>query len=304
VPTTFLHLLGLLCALSVGAAPSPGDPKVADAFFQKHEWAKAVDAYKKVAAANPEEGVSWLRLGISYVQLGKGKDAIPPLERAQKLGVQPNLVQYQLAQAVALAGDKGRALQILSSLLDDDYLPVAGPPAQEKAFASLAKDAQFIKLSTALELNRTPCRPSDTASPYREFDFFIGDWDVEDKAGNPVGTSHVERILGGCVLLETWRGSGGGEGRSESSYNPGLRHWQQYWTDGQGLPIFFSGHMEEGELRLQADSATRNGAQVMRRATFSRTPAGGVRQLNEASDDRGRTWHTDFDFTYLKHVAR
>ena len=292
-------LLSLLVVAAVGSA----EPKAADAAFQKQEWAKAVEAYQKVVAATPEDGVAWLRLGISLVELGKGKEAIPPLERAQKLGVQPNLVLYLLAQAVALAGDKGRALGTLQGLVDEDFLPLRGPPAQEKAFAGLAKDPQFIKLSAAMELNRAPCKLSDPASPYREFDFFVGDWDVVDKARNPVGTSHVERILGGCVLLENWRSQGGGEGRSFSDFNPGLRHWEQYWVDGQGLPIFFTGHFEDGELRLQADSATRNGAQIMRRVTFSKLPAGGVRQLSEVSSDRGRTWTTEFDFSYLKHAA-
>jgi hypothetical protein len=294
-------LLGALFLL----VAAPSDTKTADAAFQKHEWGKAAEAYQKVVAAMPEDGVAWLRLGISLVQLGKGKDAIPPLERAQKLGVHPNLVLYQLAQAVTLAGDKGRALGMLQELVDEDFLPVGTPASQEKAFASLFKDPQFVRLSAALEVNRAPCKLSDAASPYREFDFFIGDWDVVDKAGNEVGTSHVERVLAGCVLSESWRSQGGGEGRSLSSFNPGLRHWEQYWVDGQGLPLFFTGHFEDGELRLQGDSATRNGAQVMRRVTFSKLPTGGVRQVSEVSNDRGRTWTTDFDFSYLqKRAAR
>jgi hypothetical protein len=292
----------LLTALLV-LVPNPADTKTADAAFQKREWARAADSYRKVVKDAPEDGVAWLRLGIALVQLGKGKDAIPPLETAQRLGVHPNLVQYELAQAVALAGDKGRALGILQGLVDEDFLPVGPPATQEKAFASLVKDPQFVKLSQAMEVNRAPCKLSDAASPYHEFDYFIGDWDVVDKAGNEVGTSHVERILAGCVLAENWRSQGGGEGRSLSSFNPGLRHWEQYWVDGQGLPIFFTGHFEDGELRLQGDSATRNGAQIMRRVTFSKLATGGVRQLSEVSNDRGRTWTTDFDFRYLKHTA-
>lgn len=291
-----------LCLIAVLAA-APADPKTADAAFQKHEWAKAAEAYQKHVTVAPEDGVAWLRLGIALVQQGKGKEAIPALEKAQKLGIQPTLAQYQLAQAVALAGDKGRALGILQELVDEDFSPVGPPAAQEKAFAGLANDPQFIKLSAALDLNRAPCKLLETASPYREFDFFVGDWEVVDKAGNVVGTSHVERILGGCVLLENWRGQGGAEGRSFSSWNPGLKHWEQYWADSQGLPIFFAGHFEGSELRLQADTATRNGAQVMRRMTFSKLPAGAVRQLSEASSDRGRTWTTEFDFTYQKHPA-
>ena len=69
-----------------------------------------MEAYQARTASSPDDGVAWLRLGISYIQLGKGKEAMAPLDKAQKLGVQPSLVAYQLAQAAALAGDKERAL--------------------------------------------------------------------------------------------------------------------------------------------------------------------------------------------------
>ena len=98
----------------------------------------------------PEDGVAWLRLGISLVQLGKGAAAVPPLQKAQKLGVQPSLVQYQMAQALALSGSPRDALGILQSLAEEDFYPVTGPAAQEKAFASLARDPVFQKVSAAM----------------------------------------------------------------------------------------------------------------------------------------------------------
>lgn len=44
--------------------------------------------------------------------------------------------------------------------------------------------------------------PACTAAEYRQFDFWIGDWQVFDKTGKQVGTSHIEAILGGCVIAE------------------------------------------------------------------------------------------------------
>jgi hypothetical protein len=295
-----MHVL-LLCPLLVALSAAPVESG-ADAAFQKRQWARAVEEYRARTTAAPDDGVAWLRLGISLVQLGKGGEAMAPLERAQKLGVQPSLVQYQLAQAAALAGDKSRALGILKSLVEEDYYPVGVSAAQEKAFASLANDPEFNKLSNTLEANRAPCKQSD-ASDYRQFDFWLGDWDVVDKAGDPLGTSHVERILANCVLFETWRGQGSGEGRSLSTWNPGLHRWEQYWVDGQGVPIFFTGHLVDGELRLRGDSATRSGAPVQRRVSFSKLPNGRLRQLSEASSDGGRTWVLEYDFYYVKKTA-
>jgi hypothetical protein len=296
-----MHAL-LLCPLLALLSASPGDT-AADAAFQKHQWAKAAEAYQARTASSPDDGVAWLRLGISFVQLGKGTEAVAPLEKAQKLGVQASLVQYQLAQAAALAGDKDRVLGILKSLVDDDYFPFGPPAVQEKAFSGLARDPEFIKLSNAMEFNRAPCKQREGSSDYHQFDFWIGDWEVVDKAGDTLGATHVEAILGGCVLHEAWHGLGGGEGQSLTSWNPGQHRWEQYWVDGQGVPIFFTGRVEGGELRLRADTATRAGAPVQRRVTISKLPNGRLRQLSESSSDAGRTWATEYDFYYVKKAA-
>jgi hypothetical protein len=292
-----MHAFFLLLLSALAATPPD---KVADAAFQKHEWAKAAEAYQKRTQTVPEDGLAWLRLGISLVHLERGKEAVAPLEKAEKLGVQPGLVRYQLAQAAALAGDKGRALGLLHALVDEDYYPVGLPAAKEKAFASLLSDSDFAQLSAALEVNRAPCKQGEAAQDYRQLDFWLGDWDVVDGAGDAVGSTHMERILAGCVLYETWRGEAGGEGRSLMSWNPGLKHWEQYWADGQGVPIFFTGRLENGELRLRADSATRRGVLLVRRVTVSKLPDGRVRQLSEASTDAGRTWSVEYDFYYVR----
>ncbi len=296
-----LFVLALPAALAAGTV----DSKVADAAFQKHAWAKAAEAYQKLTEQTPEDGVAWLRLGISLVQLGKGAEAIAPLEKAEKLGANAGLAEYQLAQAAALSGDKGRALGILQSLDEEDFFPAGPPAAQEKAFATLAGDPNFEKLSAELEVNRTPCTRGEAAAPYRQMDFWLGDWKVVDKAGNAVGTSHVERILAGCALLETTRGEGGREGKSLVTWNPGQRRWELDRADEDGVPIFFTGGFDQGngELQLRADAATRKGAPLKWRVTFSKQPDGHVRQLAETSKDSGRTWTVQFDFTYSKSAA-
>jgi hypothetical protein len=288
--------LGVLLAAVLSAASSTAHE--ADAAFQKHAWAKAAEAYKKLTEETPQDGIAWLRLGLSLVQLKQGADAIAPLEKAEKLGVNASFVQYEMAKAVALAGDKARALQILEALSEEDYAPVGPPVGQEKAFAALVDEPRFQKAAADLELNRAPCKGGETASLYRQLDFWLGDWKVVDKAGDLVGTSHVERILTGCALQETFHGQGGGEGRTLSSWNPGLRRWEQYAIDGQGVPTFFTGGFVGGELQLRADAATRRGVPLKWRLTTSKLPGGRVRQLGETSTDTGRTWTVQYDFTY------
>jgi len=59
--------------------------------------------------------------------------------------------------------------------------------------------------------------PSCSAREYRQFDFWIGEWDVLAPDGTRAGHNRVERIEGGCGLQENWTGQGGGTGRSIST---------------------------------------------------------------------------------------
>jgi hypothetical protein len=86
--------------------------------------------------------------------------------------------------------------------------------------------AAVIEATTA---NATPC---EHTPENRQFDFWIGEWNVETTNGQPAGTSKVERILNGCALLENW--SGGGDGKSLNIYNANKKQWQQFWVDAAG----------------------------------------------------------------------
>jgi len=294
----------LACCLGVLLAAAAPTARQADAFFQEQAWAKAAEAYRKLTEESPADGVAWLRLGQSLLQLQRGADAMAPLERAGKLGVSANLVQYELAKAAALSGDSARALGILEMLGEEDYAPPGPPLVQQKAFAALRADPRFEKAAADLEVNRAPCRRADAASPYRQLDFWLGDWTVFDKAHQLLGSSRIEGISGGCALQETFRGQGGLEGRSLSSWNPGLRRWEHYVTEAQGVPLFFTGGFVEGGLQLRADAATRRGAPLKWRLTLSKLPDGRVRHLSETSSDSGRTWAVQADVTYERAAAR
>ena len=58
-----------------------------------------------------------------------------------------------------------------------------------------------------------PPRPC-SAPEHRQFDFWAGSWDVVGPSGKVAGHNDIEPILGGCVLREHWKGTGGLEGYS------------------------------------------------------------------------------------------
>ena len=44
--------------------------------------------------------------------------------------------------------------------------------------------------------------PCEGSAVNRQLDFWVGEWDVYAPQGHQVGTSSVQRILGGCVIFE------------------------------------------------------------------------------------------------------
>ena len=102
----------------------------------------------------------------------------------------------------------------------------------------------------------------------RQFDFWVGEWDVQTPQGQPAGSSTVQNILGGCVILENWTGLGS-QGKSFNAYNQALKKWQQYWVDDTGITTLYTGEVVGNQMRYLADAGSQNGQQA-RRMTFTK----------------------------------
>ena len=87
----------------------------------------------------------------------------------------------------------------------------------------------------------TPAPAAACTDPaYRQFDFWLGEWTVQGKAGKTVGRSRIESVLGGCAIAETWTSGSGpaNDGTSLNRYDAATRQWEQYWVDAQGGRLF------------------------------------------------------------------
>ena len=59
----------------------------------------------------------------------------------------------------------------------------------------------------ACALAQTPPRPpACQGAEARQFDFWLGRWEVFTPDGQKAGDNHIEAIDGGCALIERWRG--------------------------------------------------------------------------------------------------
>jgi hypothetical protein len=143
--------------------------------------------------------------------------------------------------------------------------------------------------------NTKPC----SQSIYRQFDFWIGEWNVFSE-GKLAGANSVQKILGGCVIQENWTDALGNSGKSFNTYNPYKKKWQQNWVDDRGSVLEFTGEAKDGVMAYQAELPASGGGKLIYRMTFTKLSENRVRQLWEQSTDGGKTWQPLFDGDYQR----
>ena len=142
-------------------------------------------------------------------------------------------------------------------------------------------------------------KPCSTAE-YRQFDFWLGEWEVRGPKGPIVGTNRIERIENGCGLQENWVGAGGVTGRSINAYSNADRQWHQAWIGGGGQFLHLVGGLRGKEMILEGRSMDPSSKPTIERVTWTPMPDGRVRQFWQQSIDGGKTWTTSFDGVYAR----
>jgi hypothetical protein len=171
-----------------------------------------------------------------------------------------------------------------------------------RAAASLLSLMLIVPACNAVVLDAAPQAPStpDCSAPeFRQFDFWLGSWNVTVQ-GKPAGTNVIESSMKGCTLIEHWTSAGGGHGTSLNFYDRRTKAWSQAWIDEGGNALHLKGGIADGRMVLQSDPQTTPKGVVVQRITWSKEADASVRQLWESSNDGGKTWSVSFDGKYVK----
>ncbi len=161
----------------------------------------------------------------------------------------------------------------------------------------------FAGFSITTFSQKNPCSQKE----FRQFDFWVGEWNVYGKNKSLAGNSKISHILDSCVILEEWVGATPQnsliyKGKSFNSYNSASKQWQQTWVDNTGNTTeFLRGEATNNSIIYFADKVA-NGANksFMRKLTFTKLEEDKVRQLGERSDDEGKTWTVEYDLEYRR----
>lgn len=180
----------------------------------------------------------------------------------------------------------------------------AGALVVTAGVSQAACDASPPRRTESSEANRAkavagPC----AAASFRQFDFFVGDWDVYDAAdpATIVARNTVTVVLDGCALLEVHRQNDGLHGESFSAYDAGRRVWHQSWFTNRGGVLLLDGGLDGDRMVLTGTERAADGSSSLLRGTWSREPDG-VRQTAERSRDGGKTWTPAWDLRFRPHA--
>jgi len=149
-----------------------------------------------------------------------------------------------------------------------------------------------------------PAKPCADRPYYSRLDFWVGKWDVyvdEEK----VGENRIEKILQGCAVMEHWRGSGGGEGKS-LFFVDDTSTWKQVWVTQWAMNP--GGVKEKSMVEGEVENAVRFLGELQHpeagtwldRTTLTPERNGDVRQIIEVSKDSGVSWEVTFDAVYRR----
>jgi hypothetical protein len=172
----------------------------------------------------------------------------------------------------------------LHELRGGAWAPLAGsgvnPSAREVAAPIMAAGVYGVRwIGPAAD-----CRSRED----RQFDFWIGSWNLLLPGGALSGTNDITR--NGCVIEEEFHAGGGSIGRSVSFWSPRDAHWYQTYIDSMGNRLALRGVLEGSDMVLYHDSGGRS--------TWSPLSTDRVRFYQEAPNGGG--WRIGFDSTYTR----
>ena len=203
-----------------------------------------------------------------------------------------------IAGVYSASGETDKALTIIEQVAQSAVLPNLFE--QDAAFEKLRSNPRYQAAITQMKVNAAPCKFPDKNPEYRQFDFWLGEWDVYGQGGAKAGSSKIDLILGDCVVLENWTGGAGGEGKSFNKYSPEFKRWEQYWVDAQGSTTFFHGKLEGKNMVYYAETPQPDGSILKRRLTFFNLGRDKVRQFSQQTKDDGKSWQTEYDLIYIR----
>ncbi|HEY0459798.1 MAG TPA: tetratricopeptide repeat protein [Pyrinomonadaceae bacterium] len=277
------------------AVPAPSvKMSAANELYKQQKFQEAAAAFGEVLKDEPQNGRAWYLMGMSLHSLKKYEQSIAAFEKSVAIAGNPNAM-YNIACGYARLNKADEAFQWLEKAFAGGVAPFVNLET-DSDLESLRKDARFKKMTELADRQKRPCM---FLSEARQFDFWVGDWEVFNPQGQKAGTNTVQLFSDGCGLMENWTGTQGGDGKSINFYDAGTGKWYQSWIGSVGGALRYAGNFKDGAMRFEGETLA-GGKKTLQKLTFFKLDENTVRQLAETSADEGKTWTVGYDLKYVR----
>lgn len=267
----------------------------ANEYYINSNWVKAIELYSKIVSVEDKNLNAWARLTTAYINKNDYDNAFSTLEIAVTKGDHPNL-WYNLSCMYARKNMKEKSIDALRKSIAAGYAS-SEKTINDEDFLAIKDDKDFLEVIEEMKRQEFPCLYNERL---KEFEFWVGEWNVYTTLGNKAGDSKIEKILNECVIMENWTNINGRKGKSFNVINSNTGNWEQTWVDDSGnITEFKKGKIQNNALSFIAEDKDQKNQMQYQRLTFFKNADGTVRQLGEISGN-GTDWQISYDLLYKK----
>ena len=144
---------------------------------------------------------------------------------------------------------------------------------------------------------KIPC----ATEAYKQFDFWVGNWNVYDTKNNLIGHNKVLKMDNACAIQENWSSkTSSSKGTSYNYYNASDKSWNQVWVDNVGGSLVLKGFYRNNKMVLKSKLLSSKKGDYYNQITWFKNSDGSVTQLWELLDVENTSFNEIFRGTYKK----
>jgi tetratricopeptide (TPR) repeat protein len=278
-----------------------------DDFFVKKNWSAAREKYRIYLSDTSKNALTWGRLGYCDQNLGFYCEALANYNKVLRLNSAPFLkpvTESRISRTYCLLNNKTEAIRHLDSAVAAGYSNLAELDTCRE-FNLVRNETRFKDLYNTAYNIAYPCTTDSSA---RKFDFWVGEWDVYNHTTNLlVGQSSIQKISGGCAILENYSSTlAPYSGKSINYYDGAKGKWEQDWVGSSGVKIpskdvqrYVGGEYRDSAMRFTYQ-ATKSNQDSIGNFIFYNLGPDKVRQYQDISTDSGKTYQPVYDLIYIR----